>query len=138
MKQYKRGRTEAVSACSSCMHAVVIQLHQVRPVSAVSVSAAGILAGKDGVDWSSSSALPLLLQQFFTEHKTQIAQCKTGNGVDRHLQGLKWRSELKNGGKADDFFASPGWAALQANQLSTSQMTAEGIQASVINVLFFM
>ena len=138
MKQHKRGRTEAVSACFGCMHAVVIQLHQVRPVSAVSVSAAGILAGKDGVDWSSSSALPLLLQQFFTEHKTQIAQCKTGNGVDRHLQGLKWRSELKNGGKADDFFASPGWAALQANQLSTSQMTAEGIQASAINVLFFM
>ena len=103
-------------------------LVQVRPVSAASVAAAGILAGKDGVDWSASSALPPLLQQFFVEHRTQISQCKTGNGVDRHLQGLKWRSELRNGGKADEFFASPGWAALQASYLSTSQMTAEGIQ----------
>jgi hypothetical protein len=86
------------------------------------------LAGKDGVDWSSSSALSPLIQQFFADHRSEVSQCKSGNGSDRHLQGLKWRSELKNGGKADDFFASPGWAALQANQISTSQMTADGIQ----------
>jgi hypothetical protein len=94
--------------------------------------AAGILAGKDGVDWSANSALPSLLQHFFVQHRTEIAQCKTGNGVDRHLQGLKWRSELKNGGNADEFFASHGWAALQASYLSTSQMTAEGIQVIVM------
>ena len=99
-------------------------------MSAVSTAAAGILAGKDGVDWSASSALPALLQRFFADHKTEIAQCKSGNGVDRYLQGLKWRSELQNGGKADEFYSSPGWAALQANQLSTSQMTAEGIQVT--------
>ena len=88
------------------------------------------MAGKDGVDWSANSALPALLQRFFADHKTEIAQCKSGNGVDRHLQGLKWRSELQNGGKADEFYSSPGWAALQANQMSTSQMTAEGIQVT--------
>jgi hypothetical protein len=88
------------------------------------------LAGKDGVDWSASSALPLLLQRFFAEHKTEIAQCKSGGGVDRHLQGLKWRSELRNGGKADAFFATHGWTELQASFLSTSQMTADGIQVN--------
>jgi hypothetical protein len=107
---------------------ISVRLFQIRPVSAVSTSAAGILAGKDGVDWSSSSALSPLIQQFFADHRTEVSQCKSGNGSDRHLQGLKWRSELKNGGKADEFFASPGWAALQANQISTSQMTADGIQ----------
>ena len=101
---------------------------QIRPVSSVSAKAAGILAGKDGVDWASSSALPDMIRQFFNDHKNEIAQCKSGNGVDRHLQGLKWRSELRNGGKADECFSSPGWAALQANEVSTSQMTAEGIQ----------
>ena len=103
---------------------------QVRPVTSTSIAAAAILAGKDGVDWSASSALPLLLQRFFAEHKTEIAQCKAGSGVDRHLQGLKWRSELRNGGKADAFFATHGWTELQASFLSTSQMTAEGIQVN--------
>jgi hypothetical protein len=107
---------------------------QIRPVSTVSRVAAGILAGKDGVDWSSSSDLPDILRVFFNEHKAQIAQCKSGNGVDRHLQGLKWRSELQNGGKADEFFSSPGWAALQANEVSTSQMTADGIQVCMVLV----
>jgi hypothetical protein len=101
---------------------------QIRSVTQSSTSAAAILAGKDGVDWSSSSALPSLLQIYFAEHKTEIAQCKNGRGVDRHLQGLKWRSELLNGGKADEFFSSAGWTAFQSNQVSTSQMTADGIQ----------
>ena len=150
MKQFKRGRTEAVRFLAFCpvfvylshdylskWHTISVictfisfSLFQIRPVSAVSTSAAGILAGKDGVDWSSSSALSPLMQQFFVDHRSEVSQCKTGNGCDRHLQGLKWRSELKNGGKADEFFASPGWAALQANQISTSQMTADGIQVT--------
>ena len=102
-------------------------------MSCTSTAAAAILAGKEGVEWSSSSALPPLLQQFFADHKTEIGQCKSGGGVDRPLQGLKWRSELKNGGKADEFYSSAGWGALQANQLSTSQMTAEGIQVLMMS-----
>lgn len=95
MREFQAGRTEAL-----------------RPVSRQAVALAeAMVAGR---------ATPELLQEALDEHKRRVIACKTGNGIDRHLLGLRIMStEL---GLSPELFSDVAYQRLTTDFLSTTSL----------------
>lgn len=70
----------------------------------------------------STAALKELLMEAVLAHGQRIALCQKGNGIERHLFGLKKMAEMNSisNQKLDYFFRSAGIRALQSDYISTT------------------
>ncbi|MFT4294839.1 MAG: choline/carnitine O-acyltransferase [Micropruina sp.] len=95
MREYQAGRTECL-----------------RPVTAEAVALArGLRAGE---------AVPEQLFAAMAAHKGWVIACKTGNGIDRHLFGL--RLMAARSGRTPELFADPAYTRLTTDYLSTTSL----------------
>lgn len=92
---------------------------------------ASLEARKFVEDWQNTS-VPMneKLKSFrnaIKSHSTYVQQASNGNGIDRHLLGLKFQLNKteKQSTEVDEFFNDPVFAYSQYWYLSTSQLTSE-------------
>jgi len=95
MREYLAGRTECL-----------------RSVTAAAVALAQGLRG--------GTATPDQLFAALAAHKDWVIACKTGNGIDRHLFGLKLMAARQ--GRTPELFTDPAYARLTTDFLSTSSL----------------
>ncbi|MDW7671712.1 MAG: choline/carnitine O-acyltransferase [Bacillota bacterium] len=63
------------------------------------------------------------------QHVARINECKNGQGIDRHLYGLKKIHENQFPGKElPALFSSPGYRAITTNSFSTSTSNVQGMR----------
>ncbi len=63
------------------------------------------------------------------KHVARITECKNGQGIDRHLYGLKKMHEkLYPEAPLPAVFSSPGYLAITTNSFSTSTSNVEGLR----------
>ncbi len=95
MREYRAGRTECL-----------------RPVTAEAVALARSLQTGD--------ATPEQLFAALSAHKSWVIACKTGNGIDRHLFGL--RMMAARDGRTPELFTDPAYSRLTTDFLSTTSL----------------
>lgn len=99
MREYQAGRTETM-----------------RPVTPQAVALARALLDGD--------ATPAHLHDALAAHKRRIVECKKGDGIDRHLLGL--RIESAELGASPELFEDAGYRRLTTDFLSTTSLGADG------------
>ena len=95
MREYRAGRTECL-----------------RPVTAEAVALVRAL--------QVGNATPEHLFAALAAHKSWVVACKTGNGIDRHLFGL--RLMAARNGRTPALFTDPAYARLTTDFLSTTSL----------------
>ncbi|MFT3969693.1 MAG: choline/carnitine O-acyltransferase [Micropruina sp.] len=95
MREYRAGRTECL-----------------RPVTAEALALARAL--------QAGAAEPEQLFAALAAHKSWVIACKTGNGIDRHLFGLRMIA-VRNG-QTPELFTDPAYTRLTTDFLSTTSL----------------
>ncbi len=95
MREYRAGRTECL-----------------RPVTAEALELARAL--------QAGTAEPEQLFAALSAHKAWVIACKTGNGIDRHLFGL--RMIAARNGQTPELFTDPAYTRLTTDFLSTTSL----------------